>query len=421
MIRADRTGVVAPESLSRLAKSGAHQGQTEEQAIIAEYDNYLTAQPRPDKFDFEFKAHKADDVKLALAQLFRGKCAYCESRYAVTQPMDVEHFRPKGGVEEIGADGKARLAEGYPWLAARWTNLLPSCIDCNRPRIQHDQLTGVDEKMGKANQFPITGPRMLPQRPTGPEPAADAALILDPCVDEPAQHLRFHEDGTVTATTEKGRQSIRVYALNRAELAFERLGLARLIEQRLATIEILSWVVDDQVLPEAVRLDLQDLVAHEIDALMDLAEPGRPFSAMARQLIDANSPVGHGVAEPVPPAWPPAVEAMVQRIAARDPSPHHLTVASQLWTLGYQPNLPAAATYVRWTVQGTSRGVTLYQETAGLVSDSRPQLELANAIAGAEVAPGTNPRVRWTYAGAKVDAVLVAAIRFRDWADGRNV
>ncbi|MEK9939970.1 MAG: hypothetical protein VW548_03245, partial [Methylotenera sp.] len=76
---------------------------------------------------FEFKAYKNDDVRHALFTLFHGKCAYCEARYDTTAPVDIEHFRPKGGI-----DGTDHL--GYWWFAATWLNLLPSCIDCNRKR-----------------------------------------------------------------------------------------------------------------------------------------------------------------------------------------------------------------------------------------------------------------------------------------------
>src|SRR4051812_36358022 len=75
---------------------------------------------------FEFAAYKNPAVVKALEAAFLGKCAYCEHRYDAGAPCDVEHYRPKGGVE---IDGD--LTEPfYYWLAAEWTNLLPSCADC---------------------------------------------------------------------------------------------------------------------------------------------------------------------------------------------------------------------------------------------------------------------------------------------------
>ena len=47
---------------------------------------------------FTFAAYKLDAVKEALNAAFGFKCAYCESFFGATQPLDVEHFRPKSGV-----------------------------------------------------------------------------------------------------------------------------------------------------------------------------------------------------------------------------------------------------------------------------------------------------------------------------------
>ena len=83
-----------------------------------------------------FTRYKHDTVKEALEALFHGKCAYCESDYAGTQPVDIEHYRPKGEVEGVPDH------PGYWWLAAEWENLLPSCIDCNRKRRQKTPKAG---------------------------------------------------------------------------------------------------------------------------------------------------------------------------------------------------------------------------------------------------------------------------------------
>tara|TARA_R110000737_G_C14624499_1_gene494330 strand:+ start:8890 stop:9792 length:903 start_codon:yes stop_codon:yes gene_type:complete len=63
------------------------------------------------------------------------KCAYCEDLCKA----DIEHFRPKKAV--TGEDH-----DGYYWLCYEWSNLIPSCITCNREGAKH-------------NQFPILGDR----------------------------------------------------------------------------------------------------------------------------------------------------------------------------------------------------------------------------------------------------------------------
>jgi len=50
----------------------------------------------------------------------------------------------------------------------------------------------------------------------------ETALLLDPCRDDPETELEFLEDGTVQSTTERGRNTIEVFALNRASLVEAR-------------------------------------------------------------------------------------------------------------------------------------------------------------------------------------------------------
>ncbi len=79
------------------------------------------------------------------------------------RPVDVEHYRPKNAVADTEH-------EGYWWLAMDWTNLLPSCIDCNRKRNQKapdptltnlvdlfdtDRDRTISMKSGKGTTFPI--------------------------------------------------------------------------------------------------------------------------------------------------------------------------------------------------------------------------------------------------------------------------
>ena len=292
MIRVDRGVVPEPASLKRpYCGSGRFKGKTEAERVVIEFTEHVAAGNDPRTFTFKYERYSETDVKFALNQLFGGKCAYCETRYAPTQPVDVEHWRPKAEVHDRDAAGAKVVLPGYHWLASAWDNLLPSCIDCNRERGQKDFVTGVEETLGKANQFPVNGPRMAPPAPNQPV-VVEEALLLNPCLDDPAEHLDFRDDGAVLPRqgSPKGQASIRVYALNRTELALDRLGIARLIEQRLRTIEKLSDAIATRRMSKTLRRDLEDLVAHEIDALHEMAEPNREYAALARQLIEESAP-----------------------------------------------------------------------------------------------------------------------------------
>ena len=66
------------------------------------------------------------EVKEFLYESQHGKCCYCE-RKPPKRETDVEHFRPKGKVEEA-----RKPHPGYWWLAFNWENLLIACQLCNR-------------------------------------------------------------------------------------------------------------------------------------------------------------------------------------------------------------------------------------------------------------------------------------------------
>lgn len=224
------------------------------------------------KKSFPFKVYSSEEVKAALERLFRGKCAYCETRYAASQPMDVEHWRPKSV---------------YPWAASDWDNLLPSCIDCNRERKQLLIDEGKKVLAGKGTLFPLaSGSKRAATRAAM---ALEEPLLLHPCNDEPDAHLRYTEEAVVRARakSDKAPESIRVYALNRSALVDERLQLLLLLRQRMYTIEVLIDLLDHARGKTAALIE--DLLIHESSELHAFADPARPYSAMARQFIDEFS------------------------------------------------------------------------------------------------------------------------------------
>jgi hypothetical protein len=279
---------------------------------------------------FEFKAYKSADVKLLLESLFSGKCAYCESFYSETAPVDIEHFRPKGAIE-----GEPDHP-GYWWLAMDWDNLLPSCIDCNRKRKQitpkvtdnllalmtdeHERRKATVMNTGKKDTFPVAGPRAKDYAKPA-ELAAEQAFLLNPCIDKPDEHLDFLVDPNLPislvvprgkdgvaggaaalpaagarvaapavladANTRKlstrGAISIQVYGLNRLALVQSRTRLLRRLEF-LADIVIELHAIAQQerdagntTMAKRV-VQLADRVATEIKSF---ADPKEPHSAVA--------------------------------------------------------------------------------------------------------------------------------------------
>jgi uncharacterized protein (TIGR02646 family) len=257
-------------------------GGKETAAAIAFYDagkNRTVVDGKVKDTDFDFKAYKEPDVTAALNAEFHGKCAYCESVYEATAPVDAEHYRPKGGYVK---DGKL-TRPGYFWLAATWRNLLPSCSDCNRKRYQ--QFADEPDRLsGKANLFPIKSER---RRATAPgQEAKEGRLLLHPRLDDPRPHLEFVDGGGVRPRellpgleSARGAASIAVYGLTRDPLARRRRDRQIEVDGAVGHLE---RSVDD-VRREPLDPLRRYYLALDVAALRRMTTDEAPYAAMARQ------------------------------------------------------------------------------------------------------------------------------------------
>lgn len=144
------------------------------------------------------------DLRAALLTMSRNTCAYCQSALDPVEQsgMVVVHHRPSWGA--VGASGEVDF-DAYWWLTYVWSNLYPACADCARTR---------------GTRFPVQGDRAKSQE----ELASEQPLLLDPCADDPDDHLAYQLDGKVTAFSERGQATIEVFALNREALVRARMA-----------------------------------------------------------------------------------------------------------------------------------------------------------------------------------------------------
>lgn len=294
MRKADRSTVPRPTCLD--AKD-AH-GKTE----LERSRNHQNS-PNPKKKAFKHSAYRNEDVRRALAGIFHGKCAYCETYYGASSPVDIEHFRPKGAVSEDPSH------PGYWWLAMKWENLLPSCIECNRRRWQHivgekGQLSLVQS--GKKDSFPLEeGSRHV--RKELESLTTESPLLLDPTVDDPREHIGFHMDSinpiglavahAGRAPSKRGLASIRVYGLNRLGLVQERTRILRQLEFMGDLVIDLGGIIEE--LEEAqLRRGTRDPNMHGVTSklkflqdtifgqIREMELPSAPYSEMVRTWIN---------------------------------------------------------------------------------------------------------------------------------------
>jgi uncharacterized protein (TIGR02646 family) len=256
-------------------------GQEAERAI-----DYYNAQPPPTKA-FVYRAYKRAAVRDALNDAFSFRCAYCESQYGAVQPVDIEHYRPKGAI--VTSTG-VRLKPGYFWLAATWGNLLPSCIDCNRPRKQKGR-TGATRLLGKGNHFPLIDEGGRARTPDA-DLSREEPLLLSPYADSPERHLEFRPDGIIrpaagtgaTSEDRRGRATIDLVGLNRPKLADSRAAHGLRVRMQLAAVTDAELNIAKDPDDATFRRQLQ----RELTRLKLLQDAESPYVTMTKQLIEAH-------------------------------------------------------------------------------------------------------------------------------------
>lgn len=212
----------------------------------------LFRRPKGRKPKFEFRAYRNPELVQALEQLFHKKCAYCEANYSATGYLEVEHYRPKSL---------------YYWLAADWSNLLPSCKRCNN---------------GKLSKFPLVDPRKRARRKGGEK--RETPLLLDPSdpmrARRPEKHLTFDvKDGAIRAVVKRGQPSaiatasIQVYRLARTDLSQLRKAWGMRVKNQVAFCKLARRT--------GTRAERE--VAYQ--GLKDVLVPSQPFRALTLQVL----------------------------------------------------------------------------------------------------------------------------------------
>lgn len=214
------------------------------------------------------------EYKPVLARAQHGKCGYCE-RDVTTHGGDVDHFRPKAGLDELPSDPHDRGREepftgriasprrvsricdrGYPWLAYEWTNYVVACERCNRA--------------WKRCLFPVAEtPRPLPPAPD----QVETPLLLDPLGDDdPEQHIEFTLEGGVMARggSRKGLATIDTCYLDRPSLVRSRALVARNVDDLLMDLFRAATVKDGAIARRR---------------LWEMGHPARPHAGVVRALV----------------------------------------------------------------------------------------------------------------------------------------
>lgn len=140
---------------------------------LAHIQAYQSSGALPGRFEDHWNSA---DVRGFLHAMQGDVCAYCNLQ---SRAMDVEHFRPKGAIE----DDKA--SPGYWWLAYDLSNYFLACGACNGKR--------------KGTRFPIGVGAERATFATRERLSDERAILLDPVADSPVEEWFHMNWGDVTA------------------------------------------------------------------------------------------------------------------------------------------------------------------------------------------------------------------------------
>ncbi len=147
----------------------------------------------------ESKEYATEDTKKQLYISHFGKCAYCETRIVHSHYGDVEHYRPKKGVDTRTREGKRlTIMDAYFWHAFDWDNLVLSCGICNQYYKKNyfellPDLTPTKEEEEYTGEGPLKLSKTEPQRqnPSRPD-LGEAPVLIDVCLENPRFLISFN-------------------------------------------------------------------------------------------------------------------------------------------------------------------------------------------------------------------------------------
>lgn len=179
-----------------------------------------TAKRKQSRYKFRDRHLHDNEVENALAELFKGKCAYCESLIQPSQTSRTNLFRPKQFAMNLdGAVSKTH----YWWLYYEWHNFYSSCSICDS---------------SKSTRFPVRGRRSQAQQSLSKE----EALLIDPCRKEDFNEDHFYpkEDGFMVELTRRGKITIDIFKLNRPNLIEARKKVVSEVRELITAAALLE-------------------------------------------------------------------------------------------------------------------------------------------------------------------------------------
>jgi uncharacterized protein (TIGR02646 family) len=208
-------------------------------------------------FNINRNIYRSESVWKSLSRAQYNKCCYCESKFLATSYGPVEHYRPKGAVQQ--APGQKKEHPGYYWLAYDWNNLLFICTACNTKKRELFPLSD-NQARARSHYDDIT---------------MEQPLLINPTVENPRDHIRFSEDKP-EPLTEIGKTTIRYLDLYRYHLEVDRSEWLEILKNYRDFIEVTKNSSDPEIQRERDKA---------LKFLKEAVSPEAKYSAMAQDFI----------------------------------------------------------------------------------------------------------------------------------------
>jgi uncharacterized protein (TIGR02646 family) len=169
--------------------------------------------------------YKRPDIKKALKDLYKEKCAFCEQR---VESRHVEHYRPK---------------KTYYWLAFSWDNLLVACPTCNEFKGTHFAINGALANFANTH----AAVQAIHCSSVGYD-AAELPQMVNPEVTDPRGKISFSQDGRISSNDGCFAYTINTCKLDRPELNDERRALLDTFKKDIKAVLLENARQQDQAM-----------------------------------------------------------------------------------------------------------------------------------------------------------------------------
>jgi uncharacterized protein (TIGR02646 family) len=199
--------------------------------------------------------YKRTDIKIALNNVYKGKCAFCEQAEELTH---VEHYRPK---------------QIYYWLAYSWDNLLISCPTCNTHKSTNFDCDGTQETTFDSSEANL---RII-NSSSATYDLKEIPKMVNPEITDPLGKIHFEKNGLIRSDNPRFEYTIEKCKIDRKSLNDSRRSLLDRFKEHIRDAFITNTSENDQKV--AITTNIRNFIS---DSQNDLES----FLAFRRYAID---------------------------------------------------------------------------------------------------------------------------------------